>query len=234
MKLLTWNGNFGKASGKWPAIVELIGVDVALLQEVFDPPASSRTLWKAVPGRKWGSAVVSRSARLQEYPIDGYEGWVIGGELLGAKGADRCFVFSVHAPTSNKTAPRASYVNEVVKIVAGIHARMPTGAKLLIGGDLNFASLGNRQSGEAPATTAAEKRALEKIATMGLVPLWEACHPAKRLPQTLRWSKNRTTPFHCDGFLVHMTHAVDALCEVLSSQTIEKSSDHNAVVAWLP
>ena len=233
MKLLTWNCQFGKASRKWPMLVEAIGTDVAFLQEVFAPPSSRGTLWKAVPQRKWGSAVVSTSAQLNEVSIDGYEGWVIGGELVDGTSAIRCFVFSVHAPTPSKTAARASYVNEVVKIVEGIHAQVPTGAQLIIGGDFNFASLGKRQTRETPATTAAEKRALATIASRGLVPLWEACHSASPLPQTLRWSKNRATPFHCDGFLVNSTHSPEALCEVLTSQSIAKSSDHNAVAAWL-
>jgi exonuclease III len=234
MKLVTWNGEFGKATRAWPSLVQRLGVDVALLQEVFKPSSSFRFLWEPVPGYRWGTAVVARRGRLNAIHLAGYEGWVVGGKLLGAATVP-LFVFSVHAPSSSKSARRASYVNEVVSIVRRIrnHNQVPTHAQLIIGGDFNFTSLGERLPSDAIATSAAERRALSAIAEMGLVPVWQACHPAKPLPQTIRWSRNRTKPYHCDGFLARPTLAADALCGVIVSPTIEKSSDHNAVAAWL-
>jgi endonuclease/exonuclease/phosphatase family metal-dependent hydrolase len=236
--LLTWNGNFGKASSRWRQLADAIGADVTFLQEVREPPPDAGTVWQVVPGRDWGSAVVSRATEMRAVPLAGYEGWVTGGELLAApsqsREADQRFAFSVHAPTPHKTVPRTHYVDEVLRIVRSIRSLIPPRAQLTIGGDFNFASLGQRQQGESRRTTTKELHALEELATMDLVPLWQACHAGSPLPQTLRWSRNRATPYHCDGFLVHPARTIEALCEVLTSAFIESWSDHNPVVAWLP
>lgn len=234
MTLVTWNGRFGRATRAWPALVERLGVDVAFLQEVSQPSSSFSSLWEAVPGRKWGTAVVARRGRFDAIQVAGYEGWVVGGVLTGA-GPAPIYLFSVHTPTASKSAPRAKYVREAVSIVSGIrnHHQVPAEAQLVLGGDFNFASLGQRLGGEPIATTPTERQALTAFAELGLIPLWQACHPATPLPQTLRWSGNCATPYHCDGFLTSPALAAGARCEVIVSPAVGKHSDHNAVAAWL-
>jgi hypothetical protein len=74
MKLLTWNGQVGKATRAWPSLVERLGIDVAFLQEVFQPSSDFTFLWEAVPGYKWGTAVVAGHGRFQEIHVAGYDG----------------------------------------------------------------------------------------------------------------------------------------------------------------
>ncbi len=114
MKLLTWNGRFGKASRAWPSLVERLGIDVAFLQEVSQPSSSFTFLWEAVPGYEWGTAVVAGHGRFEAIHVAGYDGWVVGGALIRT-GVEPLYVFSVHAPTASKSARRGSYVAEIVK-----------------------------------------------------------------------------------------------------------------------
>jgi hypothetical protein len=66
----------------------------------------------------------------------------------------------------------------------------------------------------------------------GLMNCWQAANPNRNLPQTLRWSRDQATPYHCDGIFVpaawyrYLDH-----CEVLASPLWEELSDHNPVVA---
>jgi hypothetical protein len=50
--------------------------------------------------------------------------------------------------------------------------------------------------------------------------VWADCHPGAVLPQTLRWSKDKLVPYHCDGILARPLVAADAICEVLASAFI--------------
>jgi hypothetical protein len=210
-----------------------------LLQETRRPDWPGGLLWRRVPGRTQGSAVLANKGTIREIRISGYEGWVGGGELLQS-GLDTngraLFVFSVHTPTTSATRPRRPYVEEVMSILDLLSKQVPTGADLILGGDFNLRSLGERHEREHFQTSAAERKCLAAFSGLGLVSCWGLAHPGRPLPQTLRWTgdqaPDRSTPYHCDGIFVPAAWKGEIICEVLTSAYFEVS-DHNPVVAWI-
>lgn len=240
MRLVTWNLEFDKGAAVWPSLQSALAADIVLLQEAREPEWRGSSAWRNVPGRKWGSAVLAAKGAIRSIAIEGYEGWCVGGELLesGLNGHGRpLFVFSVHAPTGNSDQPRRPYVDEVVTVLNLIHAELPSGADLVLGGDFNFLSLGERKEGESLQTTPKEREALEILKAWKLVSCWQIAHPGRPLPQTLRWSGDKTpdksTPYHCDGIFVPQSWCSHVFCEVLTSACFEVS-DHYPVAAWIP
>ena len=217
--------------------------DVVLLQESPKPDWHSGVVWDNVPHGDWGSAVLTATGTIRKLAVEGYEGWAVGGELVGSglDAAERpLYAFSIHAPTGNDARPRRQYVEEVVGILDVIGCLVgrlvPSHADLVLGGDFNFLSLGNRKEGESIATTAAEREALVRFAQMGLVSCWTTAHPGGALPQTLRWSGDKTadkaTPYHCDGIFVPASWKSGTICEILTLTCFEVS-DHYPVAAWI-
>ena len=235
MRLLSWNLHLGSGSRAWVPLASALAADVVFLQEVARPDTGPwSSIWRPVPECTWGSAVGVRQGVVEERAIRGYDGWVIGGEWRGAQPAStRTLLYCVHAPTSRKSAPRASYVTEVRLIVESIAAEARDGATVVIGGDFNFRSFGQRADVESLQTKSPECAALSRFKELGLIPLWAALHPGRPLPQTLRWAKNKVVPYHCDGFLVSESLATHAVCEVLEAPALRSTSDHSPVAAWL-
>lgn len=232
LTIATWNLHTGRATDHWREV--LPPADIVFLQEAHDPGEGA--LWREVPShRRWGSAVFLRQGRVEPLELPGWEGWVVGGEVAGAAWTSgrRVFVFSLHAPSSSKAAPRRSYPMEVRGILDALAERLPEGAALVLGGDFNFLSLGPRQPGEEVEEKRAEQRALARIHDLGLVSCWVEAHPGEPLVQTLRWSRDPSKPFHCDGIFVPAAWAAGVECEVLTSERITATSDHNPVVARL-
>ena len=66
----------------------------------------------------------------------------------------------------------------------------------------------------------------------GLMNCWQMAHPNQDLVQTLRWSNDKTKPFHCDGIFAsaHWYRFLDG-AEVISGEDWDRLSDHNPVVA---
>lgn len=239
MRIVTWNLQYGKGATVWPCLQSSLKADLMFLQESPRPDWSGGAVWENVPHREWGSAVVVACGKVNNCVIEGYEGWVVGGEWIesGLNAPERSlFVFSVHAPTKSVTHPRRSYVEEVVTILDLIGRHAPTGADLILGGDFNFLSLGDRKEGEAISTTSAEREAMQRIAGMGLVSCWTTAHPGHALAQTLRWSADKapgkSTPYHCDGIFVPEAWKSGIICEVLTSTSFEVS-DHYPVAVWV-
>jgi exonuclease III len=239
VRIATWNLNHGKGSAVWPCLQTSLCADILLLQETRRPDWAGALAWENLPHHDRGSAVLSTRGTLHSESFAGYEGWVAGGELVdsGFNDPDRpLFVFSVHSPSSNATCQRRSYVEEVVSILSLIEQRVPKQADLIIGGDFNFLSLGNRKESEGIRTTVEEADALRRFQGLQLVSCWVAAHPGRALPQTLRWtgdkSPDRCTPYHCDGIFIPSGWQTGLVCEVLSSACFEVS-DHYPVVAWI-
>jgi endonuclease/exonuclease/phosphatase family metal-dependent hydrolase len=56
--------------------------------------------------------------------------------------------------------------------------------------------------------------------------------PNAPLPQTLRWARNKTTPYHCDGiFLDRRCMPFLQAASVLVDESWAELSDHNPVLA---
>jgi exonuclease III len=231
MRFVSWNLNRGRAAGVWQAVARDHGADLVLLQEARKPQSDSVWHWEAVLPQFWGSAVIAMDGQLQRVEVPGYRGWVTGARWSrGTKeSVEEVYVFSIHSPTRHKEAPRKSYVREARTIVDRINRAVPNDAPLVIGGDFNFASLGERVDGERLATDPSEQRALDEFRTKSFLVAWRDLHPAAPLPQTLRWTGDRTTPFHCDGYLVRGLEASRLTCEVLLIEQFDAVSDHRPV-----
>lgn len=235
MRVATWNLKFGQGTPAWRSLRGDIVADLWFLQETKHPDVGGAVLWESTQGKSWGSAVVCGRGEIDPIAISGYSGWVVGGRYVvdEADGGAPLFAFSVHAPTAPKGETQSDYVADVRSIVSLIIATVPAEAALLIGGDFNFLSLGPRATGEELQTTPKEWQALQEFRARDLIPLWPAVHPGAPLPQTLRWTRNKVTPFHCDGFLLTSALAIGGTCEVLASEAIYLASDHNPVVATI-
>ena len=231
MRIVTWNLRNGAGGDVWPHLKAELQADIVLLQEVTKVPTHDGAVWAKVPEGCWGSAVLTKSGAVRPIAIQGYEGWVVGGEIDSGFGP--IAVFSVHAPSSTKTYPRLPYTDEVVAMLGLIRESIRPDVPLIIGGDFNF-TLGERHVSEALKTTPADRRALLAIRDAGLVSCWTAAHPHQPLPQTLRWSGDRTpgktTPYHCDGILVPDAWSDRVQCEIHTAEPY-RVSDHNPVSA---
>lgn len=230
MTILNWNTDRGRGATAATGLADQLQADVVLLQEAaaLSPWGSDRLLRPVWHG-KWGSALLVRVGTLEEVRIAGFEGWVVGGIWTPRQTA----LFSVHSPTSSDQEPREEYIRESLKIICAVHRAIPADVPLVIGGDFNFKSFGTRAPGEALANTPEELVALQEIRKLGFYAAWRGAHPEGALAQTLRWTRNPATPYHCDGFLFRGFHSKSALCEVFSSEALTEHSDHNPVALWL-
>jgi endonuclease/exonuclease/phosphatase family metal-dependent hydrolase len=113
-----------------------------------------------------------------------------------------------------------------------VDLRHAAAADLILGGDFNVA-VGYRQSREGRTISRREREILERLSEeFHLVSCWQAANPGRPLAQTLRWSANRTTPYHCDGIFVPRSWLERlASCRVVKGPRWSRMSDHNPVVA---
>lgn len=231
MQLVTWNLHNGDGRQVWPRLQAELAADIVFLQEADEAPEGAGVTWQKVPGCTWGSAVVTTLGPIRPIALPGYDGWVVGGEVEGSD--YRLSVFSVHAPSTKKSAPREPYAAEVIRIIDLIHQAVTPGSTLIIGGDFNI-TLGERHVTESRQTSDAERRALKAIAAAGLVSCWMASRPGEPLAQTLRWSGDpspgKTTPYHCDGILVPTAWSRSLNCVIHTDECFQVS-DHNPVSA---
>ena len=236
MILLTWNVARGRGTSAATDLAPQLSADVLLLQEsTRDTRWSKQVAGREVPKRKWGSWVVPSHGAIEPIDIPGYEGWVAGGRWIpdATSGLDPLHIFSIHSPTKSKDDPRGAYVAESRKIVDAICGRVPSGVPLVIGGDFNFASFGERQQPTALKTSKAEATALQSFRKLDFKVAWCDSHPGQALPQTIRWTRDPAKPFHCDGFLLRGFDNDATQCEVLTGGIVARKSDHNAVAAWV-
>jgi endonuclease/exonuclease/phosphatase family metal-dependent hydrolase len=230
MKVLTWNTHLGYGTAAAIAYATRTRADVILLQEARSPQCwSGQYLGSTVLHREWGSWILTSFGELEEISIADYSGWVAGAKWL-RQGVEPLFLFSIHSPTRNANERRRSYVAESLNIVAAIDKQVPSNARLIIGGDFNFKSLGERQLSEQIQVDRAEGPALKKFRQRGFSIVWRDVHPREPLPQTLRWKRAPTRHYHCDGFLTRGFDSSSITCEVICSEDETKISDHNPVI----
>lgn len=229
MRVLTWNAACGRATAAAITLSRTESADVTLLQEA--QPAGRWTgslVGAVVPERAWGSWILARSGALEPIAIPNYVGWVSGAAWWNDQVPT--YLFSLHAPTSSARQRRAAYVAESRRIVAEICARVSTSARLVIGGDFNFTSFGERLPSEMIAMQRSELDALAEFRALGFAVAWRDCHAGEPLPQTLRWNGGPSVPYHCDGFLVRGFGEPSISCEVVGVGADLRQSDHNPVV----
>jgi endonuclease/exonuclease/phosphatase family metal-dependent hydrolase len=231
VRLFTWNLDAGRATDSWRPLQAAIGADLVLLQEAPAIAPSDRAVWMQAPGRGWGSAIVVADGRLTRREPAGFAGWAVGAQWVRNDGSVHD-VYSVHTPGRGAPGSKGSYVKTTIAIVEHILDCVGR-SDVIIGGDFNI-GIGVRAEGETLETRPADRKALDRFREWGLVSAWQASHPGKALPQTLRWKKDRgAAPYHCDGFFVRPHVAERTLCEVLHSSLLHAKSDHYPVAAWV-
>ena len=180
-------------------------------------------------GAALGTAVLVRGARLAPIAVPQFDGWVVGGEVQRRGWSARPVrIFSVHGPAGER-----GYVRTMHEILDRI-LRIRGDADLVLGGDFNVA-VGRRPADDPRPFSRGERDLLDRIAAeLDLVSCWQTANPGRRLAQTLRWSGNPTTPYHCDGIFVPRAWSARlAACRVVRGPRWTLLSDHNPVVAEL-
>ena len=220
-------------------MIEDHGVELLLVQESYPheehlppllyPALRQQSVWEMVEQNGWGSAIYSSTGTLKQISVPGFTGWVVGAEICGANWqpsqTDTTLVFSVHAPSRAE-----SYSKQVNKLLDAI-ARIADGREIIVGGDFNL-TVSNSVESERPVSKQDLAIQARLADGFGLINCWQCANPNQPLPQTLRWFRNRTTPYHCDGLFVPKSW-MDRLesCVVLSGDDWDRLSDHNPVVA---
>ncbi len=241
MKIVTYNGA-GKQN--WRAALDL-DPDILLLQESEAPPDEVSTrIKRQLTRNKWGSAVYVKHGRISQLDIqhnhDWLTGWLVGVDIEGGLnplGSDRRLrVFSLHTPPS--TVSGISYP-KTVKQMLDVITQNCGDMDLVIGGDFNLLSLGERHASELRDTeqswtaTRQEKEIHTRLADMGLMNCWQTKNAGIPLGRTLRYRSKESAPaYHCDGLFVPETwkHSLTS-AEILQSDEWMARSDHNPVVA---
>jgi endonuclease/exonuclease/phosphatase family metal-dependent hydrolase len=240
MKIATYNLRFGGKEDRrihWDQIFQTISPDIFLVQETCEPNAyiaddgsdnwQEHVHWVPVPGikKQWGSAIYAKSGRMTPIVMPSeLQGAVVGVDLddfAAADGKRRSLrVFSIHAPEPYKKS-----VNVILDCIAGLSKDR----ELIIGGDFNLTT-GIRHPKEFESGDPWLIGRLRK--EFNLMSCWQSANPNRDLPQTLRYVKDRTKPFHCDGIFVPAAWYGDlAQAEVLSAPIWDELSDHNPVFA---
>lgn len=237
MKIATYNIlKGGSQRVHWIKMIEDFGVDLLLLQESYSqdehlplllyPDLQNQSAWAMIEKRGWGSAIFSRAGLVKPLVVPGFSGWVVGAEITGASWQTvPLLAFSVHAPVfkGSYSKPVNMILDEIKKIAAG--------REIIIGGDFNL-TVSNWIGSGRPVSKqdlAIQARLADEF---GLLNCWQSANPDQPLCQTLRWTGDRTIPYHCDGLFVPKAWK-DQLqsCVVLSGDEWNRLSDHNPVVA---
>jgi exonuclease III len=232
------SGGSPTRAGHWSRIRSRLAADVVLAQECrlphesprerFRPGPRDTLLWAPVAARRWGSAVLLLGLRATPLEIPEFAGWVVGAELTSPSwSAGRPLrLFSIHCPVGEQ-----GYARTLHAILDRV-ARLRAGADLILGGDFNVV-VGHRQPNERITVTRGEREILDRLsAEFDLISCWQVANPGRPLAQTLRWSANRTAPYHCDGIFVPSAWGARLVsCRVVTGSRWTGLSDHNPVVA---
>lgn len=215
--------------------------DLVLAQETFNPqdyfpntfPQNLPSVIWAPVSEKWGSAIYSARHKLSPVHVPDFEGWVAGGridDLLVGEVSKPFYLFSAHAPTAGRDEKKVSYEKRVHEMLDRVH-EITNGADILIAGDFNL-DTAVRHSSEELKNKKAELVIIDRLRKeFGLINSWQALHPNTNLPQTLRWSSDKSKPYHCDGiFIPHSWVRYLESCDIVSDGWTELS-DHNPIVA---
>ena len=233
------SGGSARRARQWSRLHKAFAPDVVFGQECrppeecpgerFRPRADDAFVWRRAGTGRWGSALFVRGARLVPIDVPQFGGWVTGGEIACARYGERPVrIFSVHGPAGDHGYIRT--MNEILDRLA----RLRGGADLVLGGDFNV-SVGYRGDRDPYQLSRRGRALLERLGgELDLVSCWQTLHPDRPLAQTLRWTTNPTTPYHCDGiFVPRAWRARLSSCRVVCGSRWRALSDHNPVYAEL-
>ncbi len=231
------SGGSSRRSGHWSRLLKSLTPDLVLAQECRPPDASPNErfrpghrdafTWQPARTTRWGSALLARGVSLTPITIPVYAGWVVGGEVSNPKwSAQKLKIFSIHGPAGER-----GYIRTMHEILDHIAALRGTD-DLVLGGDFNVV-VGYRQPREKLKVMRGEREILERMAQeLQLVSCWQAANPGRPLAQTLRWTADRSAPYHCDGIFVPRSWAGRLRsCRVVRGSRWNLLSDHNPVIA---
>jgi endonuclease/exonuclease/phosphatase family metal-dependent hydrolase len=241
-RLVAYNflsGGSARRARQWSRILRTLAPDVVFGQECrppeqcdgerFRPGADDAFLWRRAGSARWGTALFVRGAKLDPIHVPQFAGWVIGGEIRGRRFAGRSVrLFSVHGPAGDH-----GYVHTMHEVLDRL-VRLRSDAHLVLGGDFNVA-VGYRHACDPRKLGRPERALLDRIVgELDLISCWQAAHPNRPLAQTLRWSANPRTPYHCDGIFVPRSWQPRLeSCRVVKGSVWRTLSDHNPVFAKL-
>lgn len=239
MKIATYNLRVGGKKGNrvhWQQIFQKVEPDIFLVQEClhpseyinFDvyPELEKKIVWQKTSTNAWGSAIYSKQGQIAPIYFESFPGWSVGAKVENFEhpllGNYPLYIFSLHAPSRYYRANVKSMLNEIAEIVGN--------AFLIIGGDFNL-TMGIRHISEPLQES--EKELISRLRRdFGLINCWQAANPNQNLAQTLRWTKNPTTAYHCDALFIPISwYRYLEECVVLNSEEWERLSDHYPVVA---
>ncbi len=223
-----------KSRENWSEVVRSVTPDLLLVQESLEPESCldlgvSSVCWQPIQG-KWGSAVFSKSAKLNWVPLPEFQGWVVGAEfelpVTAANQISRVRAFSIHAPTGALSYQK--FVNQIIDMIAANR----NGCELVIGGDFNL-TISERHHSESRKTSDADRKIQKRLHDeLGLVNCWQSANADKPLAQTLRWDRDPIPAYHCDGIFASQLFSERLVsCEVLTGGNWSALSDHNPIVA---
>jgi endonuclease/exonuclease/phosphatase family metal-dependent hydrolase len=232
LRIVTYNflhGGSPKRCGHWSRLIRTFRPDLILAQECRPPEDSHSDVfaWRAASTRKWGSALYSHSLGFEPVVLPDYDGWIVGGEFLNLEWSTRPIrVFSIHGP-----AGQHGYI-KTMQLILDRLLPFRNGADLVLGGDFNVA-VGYRSDQDRIRMLRGERAILDRLAgEFDLVSCWQAANPDRRLAQTLRWMRNPSAPYHCDGIFVPRSWLPRLqFCRVIRGSRWNQLSDHNPVLA---
>jgi endonuclease/exonuclease/phosphatase family metal-dependent hydrolase len=223
----------------WLKMIVENEVDLLLTQEsgpqehylspLVYPALQRQSVWDRATPNRWGSAIFSKTGTVNQLYIPRFNGWVVGAEITRlswrGKGKRPLLVFSVHVPYG-----QGGYTTQAEAMLDEI-ARLAVGKDVIIGGDFNL-SISHNDRTERPMSKRAAAIHTRLTERFGLMNCWQEANPGRQPAQTLRWTGNRTIPYHCDGIFVPARWR-DRLrsCSVLSGAEWDPLSDHNPVLA---
>jgi endonuclease/exonuclease/phosphatase family metal-dependent hydrolase len=251
MKLVSYNLRYGGNTANtekvnhWQQLIKEFVPDIVFAQESHHPERyfSSSDEFSQFKGcvhsnvhhGKWGSAILSKNHKLEEVSLSvpEYEGWVVGAripDLLIGGVVQPVLIFSIHAP-SLSTGSYEQHVNRILDEIVKQWGNTP----MILAGDFNLTTAAIRHPSEALKNTTGEIKILERLRVeSGLVNAWQSVHPKDDLPQTLRWSGNTATPYHCDAIFLSEKFLPYLLSAVIPSTGVwGEISDHNPVIVTL-
>jgi endonuclease/exonuclease/phosphatase family metal-dependent hydrolase len=245
MRFVSYNMRSGGKLGQdntWQQVIGEFAPDIVFAQESLHPSkyfsASEFTRFTGcvhehVHHGKWGSAILSRNHHLEPLalPSGEYKGWVVGAlisDVLIGGATQPIAAFSIHAPSPGP------YERHVKNIIAEI-AQTWKGVPLILAGDFNLTTAAIRRPSPVLKNTPGELQILEMLKTeLSLFSAWQHLHPNDDPPQTLRWTGNTTTPYHCDAVFLGNDHLESLMsADVKSTGVWGTLSDHNPVIVEL-
>jgi len=121
-----------------------------------------------------------------------------------------------------------SYPGQFNRILDEI-AAIVDGRDVIIAGDFNLTISHFSDTSIKKNNLGIQNRPADEF---GLMNCWMQANPGEPLHQTLRWSRDRSIPYHCDGIFVPVKWKSRLKsCVVLSGSEWDELSDHDPVLA---